>query len=152
MPFDDSEFAPLDDFPLLWRWTTPSRAVLPAEVLGQIRPLGAEAAARLAPDARDRCRATVTAGWSTVIAAESERYAPVRVRLQALPVEPATHVVVSWDQATAIVVPWGVFVDYWTDFCYPSSDDVTVWVPAGEWTLCYHHFGVFEFGPAPGAA
>lgn len=34
-------------FPLAWRWTQPTHAVLPNEVLQQLYPLGIAAAARL---------------------------------------------------------------------------------------------------------
>ena len=49
--FREADFAPLDDFPLLWRWTSPSHAQLPAEVLREIRPLTAAAASAIAPEA-----------------------------------------------------------------------------------------------------
>lgn len=54
--------------------------------------------------------------------------------------ERAREVVVSWDARTAAMVPWGVFCDHRADFCYPASDDVTVWPLAGEeWLLEVDH-------------
>lgn len=138
MTLDDDAFAPLDDFPLLSRWA-------PA-VLREIRPLTRQAAARLAPDAIARCRASATADWTIVITAEPERREPVRARLQALPIDGDTPVLVSWHRDVAVLVPWRVFAEHWTDFCHPATEEVTVWQPGQPWTLCYHHFGVFEFG------
>jgi hypothetical protein len=149
--FRIADFAPLDDFPLLWRWTSPSHAQLPVEVLREIQALTAAAASAVAPEAASRCAAHATADWSTVITAEAEREDPVRDRLRALPIDLEPQVLVSWDARAAVVTRWRVFVDYWTDFCYPSSDDVTVWAPGESWTLCYRHFETFEFGITPRA-
>jgi hypothetical protein len=55
-------------------------------------------------------------------------------------------ILVSWDKDTAVVTDWGVFCDYWDDFCYPASDDVTVLPMAVEWILSYGHGESFEFG------
>ena len=138
---EDDAFAPLDDFPLLSRWT--------AEALREIRPLTRQAAARLAPEAIARCRASATADWTTVITAEPERLVPVRARLQALPIDGDTRVLVSWHRDIAVVVPWRVFTEHWSDFCHSGTDEVTVWDPGEPWALCWHQFGVFEFGTAP---
>ena len=41
----------------------------------------------------------------------------------------------------AICVSWGVFCEYWDDFCYPASDDVAIWSLSQEWFLIYDHSG-----------
>ena len=45
----------------------------------------------------------------------------------------------------AICVSWGVFCQYWDDFCYPASDDVTIWPLSEEWFLIYDHSEKFFF-------
>jgi len=42
-------------------------------------------------------------------------------------------------------LPWSVFCEYWDDFCYPSSDDVNIFLGNGEFFLRWHHYEVFEF-------
>ena len=138
----ESDFVPLETFSLAWRWTQESHASLPAATLARIRPLAAEPAALIAPEATELCIGGDTA---TLRSAAGD---PARVRdwLATLPVEPTATVLASWDVETAVVTDWQTFVAYWDDFCYPSSDDVTVWNPQGAWYLCYDHEEVFRFG------
>ena len=42
---------------------------------------------------------------------------------------------------------WEVFVAYWNDFCYPSSDDVDLFVEGGSLFLRWHHFEEFVYDP-----
>lgn len=66
--------------------------------------------------------------------------------LRALSVSQAERVVVSWVKGTAVETTWEIFTRYWNDFCYPASDDVTVYPPTGEWVLVYHHEERFAWG------
>ena len=141
----ESDFAPLDGFPLLWRWTKPSHAMLPSSVLATIRPLIAATAAELASEATARCAERQVAEWELAISAEGDAAAQARERLEALGIDPDARIVVSWSRDMAVVTLWRTFTAHWEDFCYPSSDDVSVWAPGAEWTLCYRHFEVFEF-------
>jgi hypothetical protein len=143
---------PLDDFPLLGRWTRREHHRLSAEVLGTITPLSVSRALELAPEAAKRCVARRAAEWDLSISAEWDDPEPVRERLRQQGVDPNAIVVASWDQNTAIALPWSVFVDFWDAFCYPSSDDVTVWDPGASWVLCYRHYQLIEFGFMPPAA
>lgn len=58
---------------------------------------------------------------------------------------PAERVILVWSPSTALSMPWKVFVSYWNDFCYPSSDDVDVFVEGGPLFLRWHHFEEFEY-------
>jgi hypothetical protein len=50
-----------------------------------------------------------------------------------------------WDERLAICVSWGVFCQYWDDFCYPASDDVAIWPLSEEWFLIIDHSEKFFF-------
>jgi hypothetical protein len=65
--------------------------------------------------------------------------------LGALPVPPDQVVIVSWDRETAVQTDWQFFCRFWDDFCYPSSDDVTVTTTGDDWLVCYEHFEVLTF-------
>ena len=140
-----SDFIPLEQFSLAWRWTDPAYSVLPHSSATAIRPLAPAKAAELASEGRSRCQPHRVAEFDMVVAADSDCADSVRDRLLALGVDPETEVVVSWDADTALLTSWRVLVDHWPDFCYPSSDDVSVWASGESWTLCYRHFQVFEF-------
>lgn len=138
----ESDFVPLESFSLAWRWTQESHASLPAETLARIRPLSADRAGAIAPEATELCLGGDTATLRSA-AGDPER---VRAWLAGLPVDREASVLVSWDVDTAVATDWQTFVAYWDDFCYAGSDDLTVWNPDGVWYLCYDHEEVFRFG------
>lgn len=54
------------------------------------------------------------------------------------------RVTISWDRDRALNLPWSIFCEYWDDFCYPSSDDVDVFLENGKCFLRWTHYEVFE--------
>lgn len=141
----ESSFVPLDEFELAWRWTKPTHAVLPADVLARIRPLTVEAAVAVGADASARCRATPGVDERVSAAADAVDPNVVRSWLAALPIPPTQTILVSWANHLAVCTDWSVFLAYWDDFCYPSSDDVSIWTPNAAWTVCYDHDEFFAF-------
>jgi hypothetical protein len=118
-------------------------------VLRRIRPLSAAAAAQAHSQTLVRCR---EAGEFTTSFRRDDAPAEVRQSLRELPPHVTSSVLISWDNQTAAVTEWYVFVEHWDDFCYPASDDVTVVPLAGGWTLCYRRYEVFQFQARPAAA
>jgi len=151
MELRETDYVPLDDFPLAWRWIGPRRDGL-APAPGAVRPLTLSAAAAIAPEAARRCAERRIAELTVAIVAEDDHIAEVQARLSAFGIADTTPVLVSWDARTAVATTWGIFVAHWPGFCYPSSDEVTIWDPHASWTLCYRHFEVFEFSHVPRAA
>jgi hypothetical protein len=145
----ETEFIPLAEFPLRWRFTDARYAQLSPDMLRRIRPLSAAAAAQAHSQTIIRCQ---EAGAFTTSFRSDDAPAEVRQRLRELPPYVTCSVLISWDDQTAAVTEWDVFVEHWDDFCYPASDDVTVVPLAGAWTLCYRHYEVFQFESRPAAA
>jgi hypothetical protein len=143
--FSTADFVPLDDFPLLWRWTRRSYDLLPAPALATIRPLGECAAAAVAPEAAARCGQVAGAAIEFALDTGGEDASAVRSWLARLEIPAVVPVIVSWAPHLAIVTCWETFAQHWDAFCYPASDDVTVWAPGDGWTLCYHHFERLEY-------
>ncbi len=54
-------------------------------------------------------------------------------------------VIIAWSSDCALRTTWEIFTDYWSDFCYPASDDVAGWPESERWVLFYHHEEQFEF-------
>jgi hypothetical protein len=131
------------EFPLAWRWTQSSHSVLPSEVLDQLRPLNLTEAAR--------AHTIAVAQRPSGISYSTTDPDPAEARMWLRRVQPdlAVLVYVSWDQDSAIETTWSIFTQYWDDFCYPSSDDVTVIPIAGAWRLDYYHYEQFEFSASP---
>lgn len=129
----------VQEFPLAWRWTQPSHSVLPPEVLGDIRPLSAADAALVSSAAPSRTASAVSHAASDTDTVEVSRW------LRRVQPDLLARVYVSWNEELAVETSWGIFTEYWDDFCYPSSDDVTVTPVSGTWKLIYHHYEQFEF-------
>ena len=127
----------IQQFPLAWRWTQPSHSVLPGEVLARIRPLSPSEAARV--------RTAYPAQGASVVSCSASESADVHGWLRTVQPDPQLSVYVSWSQDLAVQTTWDIFAEYWDDFCYPSSDDVTVTPVTGTWRLIYHHYEQFDF-------
>lgn len=58
---------------------------------------------------------------------------------------PGGRVIAVWNKDTALSLPWETFVTYWSNFCYPSSDDVDIFVEGGPLVLRWRHYETFEY-------
>ena len=138
----------IEDHKLAWRWTDPAYAVLPGEVLAQMHPATqAEANAShvrsLSFLGTDGLNATLQ---PTVIFTEElspEAGANWLRQQHPYPDEP---VWLSWEPSCALRTTWGIFLSYWPEFCYPSSDDLIVFPESEAWALLFHHEQEFHFG------
>lgn len=134
-------------FPLVWRWTQASHAVLPDSVLAQLDPVDAGDAADV--DARHRAALSgqhLRADMFRPILHGNASGETASEFLAELGIADATPVCLSWDGATALRTTWLVFRQYWGDFCYPASDDVSIAPEDESWLLLYFHWEQFEFG------
>ena len=131
----------IEEFPLAWRWTQPSHAVLPPDVLASMAPLRGEDTERLYRRGEEVFRSPVESRMLHV--AQDPEVA--RAWLKRLPFAASGRVFVAWDCSTGLSLPWEAFIAYWDDFCYPSSDDVFVFPQTGSGVLAWNHEEVFEF-------
>src|SRR5690242_11503996 len=160
---NQSDFREGESFELWWRWTNPTWNVLPESDLAQIRPLMAGKAQEIWQTEsvyRHDLYTFIGASEPILIPSSSlfewirnvdvarEGTEMVRHHLTAFEPQGDQTVVVMWEPTVAVAVPWHIFYTYWTDFCYPSSDDVTVWPLSELWGLCYYHEDQLTFGRA----
>lgn len=149
------DFVPLAHFGRARRFADPAFNVLPPETLADLRPLTPSRAAALHPSLTRAC-ATLHLGVSEASisfrADGTDEGSDARTRgdLAALPIDDGERVIVSWDATDAAETSWKTFRTYWDDFCYPSSDDVTISPLDERWLLCYHHEGRFAFDSVVG--
>jgi hypothetical protein len=52
---------------------------------------------------------------------------------------------ISWNRTTCVYTTKEIFIKYWDDFCYPSSDDITIISELTNWVYFYNHIGVGIF-------
>ena len=139
----------LKDFPLAWRWTDEKYAVLPDDVLARIIPQTNEQAAQLFKRSLRFCGTDgVDERQFSLVQITTKNVEPALVSawLRACHCKAETMVFLSWQPDTAISTTWEIFVHYWSEFCYPESDDLNVWPEDNSWMLLYHHEELFQFG------
>ena len=145
LPYPDSAFAALETFGLLWRWTSPTHAVFPPEVMASIRPFTSTAARTLSAEALTRVALPLVTGDASVACGESVPEQAISRWLMPLCIRSSAWTALSWNTELAVLIPWSVFTERWSDFCYPASDDVIIWQPGHEWTLVYEHDEWFQY-------
>jgi len=128
----------IKEFSLAWRWTQSSHAKLPEEVLKKLHPLSLEEAKLVA----DSLPQNFPPGATRYTSLDEEQTA-IQWLVQ-LPIS-EQRIIISWDDETAISLPWSVFCEFWDDFCYPSSDDVDICLENGQHFLRWNHYEVFEY-------
>ncbi len=143
LSLDDSDYLPLAAFPLAWRWTLANQHPLSPTVLATIRPLTPARATEIHDLALARCAQGSSNPQARQVPTDGARSA-VRDWLEGLGVGPSETIILSWDRTTAVATIWQTFLDHWDAFCYPGSDDVTIWPPTCDWALCYRHYDVLE--------
>lgn len=139
----------LKDFPLAWRWTDEKYALLPDDVLSRISPQTSEQADRLFKESLRFCGTDgLDERWFSLTQIGTKGVEPARVSewLMACHNNTDTTVFLSWQPNTAVSTTWGIFAQYWSEFCYPASDDLNVWSEAHSWVLLYHHEELLQFG------
>ena len=52
---------------------------------------------------------------------------------------------ISWNRTTCVYATKEIFIKYWDNFCYPSSDDVTLISELTNWVCFYNHIEVGKF-------
>lgn len=50
--------------------------------------------------------------------------------------------IISWERKVTLKTTKEIFLKYWSDFLYPSSDNVTIISEKTNWILFYRHFEV----------
>lgn len=65
--------------------------------------------------------------------------------LNNLPLIQSEQIILSWTSDTAIMTTWGTFTARWSDFWYPSSDDLTVTPVSMSWVRAMSHDGRFQW-------
>jgi hypothetical protein len=148
----EKDYRPLKTFPLAWRWTEPRRSLVPDEVVANIRPLSfakaTEIYSMLEQRSHQEDEGFMPASFRLVnkIDTSDIDMGPVRNWLEAHISDLKQAVIVYWETALAAATTGDIFCRFWDDFCYPSSDDVTILPLSEEWALVYWHEEILFFG------
>jgi hypothetical protein len=146
----DSDLRSLENFSLKWRWTDERWNKLPPASLTQINPLTAEKCREiweiqkqyLFPEGLGEEFFEKTEMIRTDTAEESEISKWLASRMG----DEQEAIIVLWNKKTAVKTTSKIFCNYWDDFCYPASDDVSISPLNLSWLLIHHHDEYFCFG------
>src|SRR3954451_13209580 len=130
----------IHDFPLIWRWTSPSHALFSTAQLALLVPCFEDDAQRLhdnslryfsgrALELDKNTFQVVHSHPADVSTDEGCRW--LRDQFGEL----SARISISWDPQTALETRWDLFTSHWNDFCYPSSDDVFISPIDNSWLL-----------------
>jgi len=149
MKFSKLQIIDIDGFILKWRWTDPKYCLVSENDLKQISPLDEDSSKQI---------------WenSLTFVSEETDFSPSNnffTKIEYIDTEnnngvrnwlkkklPNCQIVVNWQPDSSVLTNTGVFIEYWDDFCYPSSDDVSIWPEDESWILHYWHEDKFWFG------
>ena len=147
-----SETVAIEEFPLIWRWTSETHAVFTAAELASMRAINEQASDALHDQllSRGLLRVDRHSPIPGELALDVEHLSEKAVAawLLSLPVDRAVRVWVCYPNwANSVEVPWSLFVHRWDDFCYPNSDNVVIVPPSGAWVLEYWHYETLVWFP-----
>jgi predicted ATP-grasp superfamily ATP-dependent carboligase len=80
--------------------------------------------------------------WFSANSESEDKIAKVRTQVENYLKPFDEDLIISWKRKITLKTSKKIFLKYWTDFLYPSSDDVTIISEKANWILFYRHFEV----------
>ncbi len=142
----------IEDFQLSWRFTNPKYSVIPAAHLEQLVPLDKDAAKFLSdyisktklhadiPFKKDFFQTIDKAKVQLNNEAEIKKWLYQR----GLPFDKKVYL--CWDEQNGMIIPWKIFIKYFSSFYYGGSDDLTICDESLAWALLFYHEDEIYFG------
>ena len=145
---DNSEITDLKDFKLNWRWEKTHNPGISDSEKAQIEPVSEIESKRLNKvidyfEIEDNLRNDfIETDWMSANSENDEKIDAFRNKLTSILDTWDENVIVTWNRTTTLKTTKEVFLKYWDDFCYPSSDDVTIISEETNWVMFYNHIEV----------
>ncbi|MES9830584.1 MAG: hypothetical protein ABW201_20215 [Candidatus Thiodiazotropha sp.] len=140
MDIEALEKTNIDNFKLKWRWTDPDYLDMPEEDLDKINVLSPESASAVFGESLRLIQESNIENEGQRISANNSDVTEYLARIDV-----ESKILVSWSPDCAVVTTLNIFIKYWDDFCYPSSDDISIWPANNAWFLQYFHYEEFSF-------
>ena len=145
---DNSEIIDLKDFELSWRWEKTHNPCISDLEKAQIEPVSEVESKRLNKvidyfEIENNLRkGFIETDWISANNENDENINTFRQKLSSIIDTWNDNVIITWNRTTTLKTTKKLFLKYWDDFCYPSSDDVTIISEESNWVMFYRHFGV----------
>jgi hypothetical protein len=145
---DNSEIIDLKDFELKWRWEKTHNPDISDSEKPHIEPVSVTESKRLNKvidyfEIEDNLSRDFTeTDWISANSESFEKVDAFRNTLSTILKGWNENIIVTWNRTTTIRTTKELFLKYWDDFCYPSSDDVTIISEETNWVMFYNHIEV----------
>ncbi|QIG88657.1 DUF2947 family protein [Chryseobacterium sp. POL2] len=145
---DSKEIIPFEDFDLGWRFSKSHNSDISDEELKQILPLSETESKRLNKVIdfyeieSNRILNYQQTDWFRSSQENDEKIENFRNNLAQKLSKFDEDLIISWNRKTTLKTNKTIFLKYWTDFLYPSSDDVTIISEKTNWILFFSHYEV----------
>ncbi len=147
MNINEFDITSMEEFPLKWRWIDPNYCQMPKSDLNRIKPLTIESATIIGKKAlsfsEDNSCSLSSQLFENIVSAETDQTNIVHWLQSKLKI---SKIYISWNIDLAVITDVELFIRYWEHFCYPSSDDVSIWPFDESWVLSYCHYELFWYG------
>lgn len=148
---DENEVISLDSFELNWRWDDVHNPNISKSEKAQIKPISEFESKRLNKvidyfEIEDNLNKDYNqTDWISANCENEEKINSFRKKLCRNLKPWNENVIISWNRRTTLKTTKEIFVKYWDDFCYPSSDNVTIISEATNWIMIYNHIAIAKF-------
>jgi hypothetical protein len=139
----------MEEFPLQWRFTDPQYYPPPKEIIEKIHPLDRDGARKA-----NELSKQLLFQWSKEKTYETKQsydigeltgseLCPI---LSDFGISDSEMALLSWDESTASLATWGLFMRHFDHFFYPSSDDITITNEQFSWVVLVEHSAKISLG------
>lgn len=148
---DTHEIIPFEDFELNWRWDDFHNPDISLEDKGQIKPLSIVESKRINKvidyfkSESNLLKSFEQTDWFRASSETKESIDKFSNDFKELTKDYVENLFISWNRSTCIYTTKEIFIKYWDDFCYPSSDNITIISELTNWVYFYNHIEVGQF-------
>lgn len=145
---DDREFIELKDFELGWRWEKTHNPNISELEKAQIRPVSVIESKRLNKvidyfeNEYNLIEKYTQTNWISANTETDSNIQKFRSYLETTLKPFDEEIIITWKRSITLKTTKTIFIKHWTDFLYPSSDDVTIISEKTNWVMFYRHFEV----------
>lgn len=145
---DHREIIPLEEFELAWRWEKshcPDMSEIEKE---QIQPVSEMESKRLNKvidyfeSEHNLSKEYIQTDWISANSESDEKISQFQNQLETILAKWDDDIIITWHRRVTLKTSKDVFLKYWTDFLYPSSDDVTLISEKANWVMFYRNIEV----------
>ena len=148
--FDTKEIIPFENFKLNWRWDS-VHSTISTEEKKQIKPFSEIESKRINKiidyfESETNLRKSFeSSNWFSANSDTELAREKFTDNIRRLTQNYNERLFVSWNRTTCVYTNKEIFIKYWGDFCYPSSDDITIISEFTNWVYFYNHIEVGIF-------